>query len=287
MISSMTAFAREGVETVAGSLVWEIRAVNHRFLEFLIKLPEPLRNLEPDIRNLLASQLMRGKIEATLRFQPKQSSTAAITLNKSLVHQLSKASQTIQSSFPHSQVNVIDILNWPGVVEMQETDVTLIHSDVLSLLKKTMNQLIEARRREGKALKVFIEERSIEIGTHLQHIKIALSQVLENQKMRLLTRFSELQVEVDKQRLEQEFVWLTQKTDVAEELKRLDVHLAEVQRVLDEGGVVGRKLDFLIQELNREANTLGNKSWDMVISQASVEMKVLIEQMREQVQNIE
>ena len=289
MIRSMTAFARQAGQYDWGSLVWEVRSVNHRYLEPTFKLPESMRVLETGLRDKLRKQLSRGKVECALRIQQQGSGDAnALHINNPLVQEIITASESISKLMDKPAViDPLKILQWPGVIGEPNTDTELIGQQAMALFQTCLEQLIESREREGTELKQFIEQRldSIEIITHA--VQQQLPEILAAQKLKLLTRLQELKAEPNEDRLEQELVIIAQKADVDEELDRLKTHVAEVRRVLNKGQACGRRLDFLMQELNREANTLSSKSIVSDTTQASVELKVLIEQMREQIQNIE
>ncbi|ABS76787.1 YicC family protein [Coxiella burnetii] len=287
MIASMTAFSRQSHEATWGLLTWEIRTVNHRYLEITLRLPDFLREFEQASREAIQKVLRRGKVEATLRFQPGWDVPFEMNVNQVLTERLAKASETVISYFPSATINAIDVLSWPGVLQTKETQVDVIGKAVFALLNSALTDCMDIRRREGEGLKLFIEERLNNVKGKIAIIKKRLSALHQAAREKMIARFEELSLALDKERLEQEMLWLVQKSDVAEELQRLEAHLLEVKRVLVEGGTVGRRLDFLMQELNREANTLGNKSLDADVSQVVVDLKVQIEQMREQVQNIE
>jgi uncharacterized protein (TIGR00255 family) len=289
MIRSMTAFARQAGQYDWGSLVWEVRSVNHRYLEPTFKLPESMRVLETGLRDKLRKQLSRGKVECALRIQQQGNSDAnTLQVNKALAEEVIAASESISKLMAKpAAIDPLKILQWPGVIGEPNTDTELIGQQAMTLFQTSLEQLIESREREGTELKQFIEQRldSIEIITDA--VQQQLPGILTAQKQKLLTRLQELKAEPNEDRLEQELVIIAHKADVDEELDRLKTHVLEVRRVLSKGQVCGRRLDFLMQELNREANTLSSKSIVSDTTQASVELKVLIEQMREQIQNIE
>ncbi len=289
MIRSMTSFSRQASQHDWGSLVWEIRSVNHRYLEPSFKLPESMRRLENDLREKLRKTLSRGKVECSLRVQFQAGGESnQLTVNTDLLTQLIQAGESVQNQLKEpSALNPLQLLQWPGIMSEPETDSDLICEQALALFQGTLEQLVESREREGAALKQFIEQRLDSIGDITVAVKHQLPQILQAQRKKLQERLEELKAELNEDRLEQEMVILAQKADVDEELDRLDAHLVEVRRVLNKGGACGRRLDFLMQELNREANTLSSKSIVTDTTQAAVELKVLIEQMREQIQNIE
>ena len=287
MISSMTAFASKTLEAHWGSITWEIRSVNHRYLELAVRLPEPLRHLEKMLREAIPKHLHRGKVEVSLKFQPGQTLPCEIMVNQKLAQQLAKAAESLQLLFSHAQFNMMDVLSWPGMLQTKETHLEEVVVAAGALLQTTVEELVEVRQREGEGLQTYIEARLDAIQSYLDQIKPRTSLALQAGYEKMMARFEELTVNLDKERLEQEMVWLANKMDISEELQRLETHTKEVRRVLTQDTVVGRRLDFLLQELNREANTLSNKSTDSAIIQAAIELKVHIEQIREQVQNIE
>lgn len=288
MIQSMTAFARTQAEGAWGSAVCELRSINHRYLELVVRLPENLHILEGPMRERIRQFIKRGKIECQLRYQPGDVSGSAITINKSLAEHLCEASETIAGMLKHAApVNTMDILHWPGILQIAEVDLEQIQDQVLMLLEKTLVDLIAAREREGKELKQLFLQRLDAMKVEIAKVRQHMPEILVLQRERLVARFSEAKIQLDANRFEQEIVIFAQKIDVSEELDRIDAHISEIRRILKQGGVAGRRLDFLMQELHREANTLGSKSSDVDTTRASVELKVLIEQMREQVQNVE
>ncbi len=286
MIYSMTAFARYTVNTEWGNLTWEIRSVNHRYFELQLRLPELFHEFEPLLRQRLRETVARGKMECSLKYQPSQ--TTQISLNQNLLQNLVHATQQIKQIFPSAdQANTLEILAWPGVLQMYEPDSQAIHVTVIESFNHVLQGFLQAREQEGKVLRVTLEDRLQLCNQEVDKIKPRLPTVLEAQRQKINARIKEISQEFDSMRLEQEMALLAQKMDVSEELDRLQIHIDEVKRVLHAGGAVGRRLDFMMQELNREANTLASKSMDTIITSAAVELKVLIEQMREQVQNIE
>jgi uncharacterized protein (TIGR00255 family) len=289
MIRSMTAFARQASQQERGDVVWEIRSVNHRYLEPNFKLPESMRQIENELREKLRNSLSRGKIECSLRLQQQaQGDGAQLSINTPLLSQIIQAGESVQKQLHEpSAINPLQLLQWPGVISEQQTDTDALCEGVLGIFQVALEQLIESRTREGETLKQFIEQRLDTIATITDAIRHQMPDILAAQRQKLLDRVKDLQVELDSERLEQEVVLLAQKADVDEELDRLDTHIQEVRRVLNKGEACGRRLDFLMQELNREANTLSSKSIVSDTTQAAVELKVLIEQMREQIQNIE
>jgi len=288
MIQSMTAFARAQGQGKWGSAVCELRSINHRYLEIIVRLPETLHELESAIRERVRQYIKRGKIELHLRYQPGDDAGSEITINHRLADHLCKANETIAKMLKNpAPVSTMDILHWPGILQIAELDLEVIEDQVLEILEHTLKDLIGAREREGEELKQLFLQRLEGMKTEIAKVRHLMPEILSEQRERLNKRFSDAKVELDKNRLEQELVLFAQKTDVAEELDRIDTHISEIRRILKQGGVAGRRLDFLMQELNREANTLGAKSVNVEVTRASVELKVLIDQMREQVQNVE
>ncbi|EKD54014.1 MAG: hypothetical protein ACD_60C00132G0020 [uncultured bacterium] len=288
MIQSMTAFARAQGQGAFGSAVCELRSINHRYLELSVRLPDTLHALEIAMRERIRHYIHRGKIECYLRFQPGDAAGAGFTINQHFAEGLCEANAVIADMLTHaSPVNTMDILRWPGVLQIAEIDLETIQDAVLQLLEKALQDLVEARMREGEELKQLFLQRLESMKVELGKVRHRLPEIYNQQRARLIARFNDAKIELDSSRFEQEVVLFAQKIDVAEELERLDSHISEVRRILKHGGVVGRRLDFLMQELNREANTLGSKSIDVDTTRASVELKVLIEQIREQVQNVE
>ncbi len=288
MIRSMTAFGRHGVQQDWGSLHWELRSVNHRYLEVSTRLPEDFRSLEMPIRTLVGKKLGRGKVECNLRFKSAEGQNTEFTLNTELAKKVSQASREIDSLlYNPAPINSVEILRWPGVMQSAEMDMDVLQQQAMSLLEMAIDELVETRLREGERLKTMLEQRLTSMQSIVSDTRKRLPDILQRMREKLTARLSELKAELDADRLEQEMVMLAQKMDVDEELERLGAHIDEVQRVLGEKKPVGRRLDFLMQELHREANTLGSKSVDTETTRASVDLKVLIEQMREQVQNIE
>lgn len=284
---SMTAFARTDLQTDTGSFSWEIRSVNSRYLELHFRLPETLRSVEAQIRETLRKQLHRGKVECSLKFTPNHQAQS-MSVNEELVAQLNSAADHVHSIIgPGNALDALEILKWPGVLEQPSLDSKVIEQDALTAFQSALDQLIKMRQREGAALEQFIAQRMTGISEQVAKVKAVLPDILTAQRETLLNKLAELKLQVEPDRFEQEMVMILNKADVDEELDRLDAHLAEVARILKQKGSVGRRLDFMMQELNREANTLSSKSISHLTTQIAVELKVLIEQMREQVQNIE
>ncbi len=287
MVASMTAFGRTEDYADAGHIIWEIRSVNHRYLEISLRLPEELRMLETGIRERIAARLNRGKVDCTLRYVPKLDVNQELPVNQDLIDALLVTAKRIMGESAATSINPMDILRWPGVLDRDTLDAEKIAGPLLGQLDKTLDIVIDTRLREGEKLKSIIKDKC-DIATGIvSDVKQRIPQILDTTREKLLQRAQELNVELDRERLEQEILLLAQKYDVVEEMDRLETHIKEVSRVMDSNEPVGRRLDFLMQELNREANTLGSKSASYDCTNASVELKVLIEQMREQIQNIE
>ncbi|WP_281645775.1 YicC/YloC family endoribonuclease [Parendozoicomonas sp. Alg238-R29] len=283
----MTAFARVESSHSWGSLVWEVRTVNHRYLEPHFRLPDSMREIETRLREQLRKGLNRGKVECNLKLMLAEESEK-ISLNHALIQQLDQALENICNVVDKTKkADPLDILRWPGVLEQSEADITQIQNDAVAAFKGALEQVRESRNREGTELKQFIIQRLESINNESAVVRKHMPELLQAQRDKITQRLADAAVEVDQNRLEQELVMLAQKADVEEELDRLDTHVNEVTRVLNGKGAVGRRLDFLMQELNREANTLGSKAVGVEVTQSAVNLKVLIEQMREQVQNIE
>lgn len=285
-LSSMTAFSRTAETTPLGVLVWETRSVNHRFLEISMRLPDALRYIEQDVRRAVQNVVTRGKIDLFLQYQPS-ATVDTLSVNTALVKQLSVIEQALAAHFSGVHSNLTDILRWPGVLEKGESQMEAVGESALKLLASALSDLSDTRLREGQALLHCLQSNVGALQLEVEKIERRMPEVLAHERQRVLDRIASLELAVDQDRLEQEMVWLAQKADIAEECQRLKTHIQEVKRVLDGGGVMGRRLDFLMQELNREANTTASKSLDVETTQSAVEMKVLIEQMREQVQNVE
>ncbi|EGT81902.1 UPF0701 protein [Haemophilus haemolyticus M21621] len=287
MIYSMTAFARLEVKKDWGDAVWEIRSVNQRYLENFFRLPEQFRGLENTLREKLRQSLTRGKIECSLRIETKKQTNAELNLNKELANQVIQSLQWIKAQAGEGEINLTDVLRYPGVVEAQEQDLDAISQDLLTAFDDLLTDFIAMRGREGEKLNDIIQQRLDAIAVEADKVRSQMPTVLQWQRERLLQRFEDAQINLDPQRVEQEMILLAQRVDVAEELDRLQMHVKETTNILKKGGAVGRKLDFMMQELNRESNTLASKSINADITASAVELKVLIEQMREQIQNLE
>jgi uncharacterized protein (TIGR00255 family) len=287
MPHSMTAFARQSAQFDWGSITWEIRSVNHRYLELDIRIPETVRELEMVLRDQTRQALNRGKVGCFMQLQLEQSSSE-VNVNTELAKRYIDASEQINAllSTPAS-ISAFDILDRPGVLQEAQVDADELKKETTELFKKTLEQLCEAREREGVKLQEFIEQRLEGIGAEVVKIREVLPELMAAQQKKIRSKLDDLQRNLDNDRIEQELVHLAQRADIDEELDRLDAHLSEIRHILSRKGPIGRRLDFLMQELNREANTLSSKSLATDTTNSAVELKVLIEQMREQIQNIE
>ena len=288
MTKSMTAFARETTTGDDGALTWELRSVNHRYLEPFVRLPEDLRSLEPAVRERIAARLGRGKLDCTLRYVPAPGGSGNLRVNEHYLRQLLAAGDEVAELLgQRAELVAFELLRWPGVLQEQQPDLGPVMKRALALLDEALGSLVATREREGTRLASLIRERCDKLAACVSQVKERMPQVLADVRARILDRLEEMRAELDPNRLEQELALLAQRLDVDEEMDRLQAHIGEVRSVLKRNAPVGRRLDFLMQELNREANTLGSKSSDVEVTRLGVEMKVLIEQMREQVQNIE
>ena len=288
MIRSMTAFALREAPSPWGVLACELRSVNHRYLELALRLPEEFRALEPKLRELLASRVARGKVDANLRLRPAEGSAIELKLNRPLANELARLANEIKAIAPDlAPGSRLEALAWPGLILEPEADVAGQHAAALALFDATIDEFVATREREGARLREVMLERLDAIEKILAEIRGWLPGIRQALRARLDAKLAELKLPLDPGRLEQELVLSLQKLDVDEELDRLASHIAEARRILGRAEAAGRRLDFLLQEFNREANTLGSKSVDARTSNLAVELKVLIDQVREQVQNIE
>ncbi|WP_299493424.1 YicC/YloC family endoribonuclease [uncultured Shewanella sp.] len=287
MIQSMTAYARIEHKADWGGASWEIRSVNQRYLETYLRLPEHFRSLEPLLRERLRKRLNRGKIEVNLRYDFSDKDTNELQLNEALAKQLVTAANWIKKEAKHGKLNLVDVLKWPGVMSSEEKDMDAVGKELLEVFDQAISQFIEARGREGEAITHMLTTRLDAIVEQVAIVREHMPKVIEWQREKLTHRLDEITGELDPARMEQEMVILAQKMDVAEEMDRLDAHISETRRILKKGGPQGRRLDFMMQEFNRESNTLASKSISTEVTAAAVELKVLIEQMREQIQNVE
>ncbi|KEA50294.1 hypothetical protein DT73_23930 [Mangrovibacter sp. MFB070] len=287
MIRSMTAYARREIKGNWGSASWELRSVNQRYLETYLRLPEQFRSLEPVVRERIRARLTRGKIECTLRFEPDSHAQSELILNEELAKQLVQAGNWVKMQSDEGEINPLDILRWPGVMSAKEQDLDAITSEIMGGLESALDDFIVARETEGQALKALIEQRLEGVSTEVSKVRAQMPDILKWQRERLVSKLDEASVQLENNRLEQELVLMAQRIDVAEELDRLDAHVKETYNILKKKEAVGRRLDFMMQEFNRESNTLASKSINAEVTNSAIELKVLIEQMREQIQNIE
>jgi uncharacterized protein (TIGR00255 family) len=288
MTASMTAFARLQADHSFGTLIWEIRAVNHRYLESSFRLPEALRQLEGGLREMLRQHIQRGKVEAQLKLISSHGTSEEVTLDENVVKQLHSLTSALRTQFSHlAPLSPMEVLRWPGLIVERQQDVKGMEEQALISFSQTVAAFQQQREREGAELQKLIEDRLAQVSSIVAGIRQQLPVILAAQAERIKTQFAELQLQVDPSRLEQEIVLIAQKADIHEELDRLDTHVKEVQHTFKQKGQVGRRLDFLMQEFNREANTICSKAIVTATTFGAVELKVLIEQMREQIQNIE
>ena len=288
MIYSMTGYSALSQELPQGTLNLELKTVNSRYLELQFRISDDLRVLEPMLRELIGSRLGRGKVDCRLGFSAAVTAESLAHLHTGLLDQLLALDKTVRAHAPQAvPLSVAEILRWPGIMDTEEVSKETLKSAALALLTRALDELAATRAREGAKLKDIILERAEQMTGLVAQIKPKSALIVANLQEKLRQRLHEAQVSSDDERVRQEIVLFAQKIDVDEELARLGAHLSELQRILQKGGSAGKRLDFLMQELNREANTLGSKSVDKEMSQASMDMKVLIDQMREQVQNIE
>jgi uncharacterized protein (TIGR00255 family) len=288
VIYSMTGFAALSEEAPLGTLSVEIRSVNHRYLDLTFRLPDELRAFEPALRELLSARLSRGKVECRVGFQKSAAGTLSMGLNETLLDQLSALERRVRERMPAAApLSVSDVLRWPGLQGADALPLDELKDRTQVLLERALGDFSRSRAREGDKLKSLLLERVVRMEELVARVKPKIPLLVQAYQERLSARLRDATAELDEDRIRQELLLFAAKVDVEEELARLATHLTETRRILDQGGAVGKRLDFLMQELNRESNTLASKSVDIDVSQASVELKVLIEQMREQVQNIE
>lgn len=288
MILSMTGYAALSQELPLGTLNLELKSVNHRYLEIQFRIGDELRGLEPTLRELIGNRLSRGKVDCRLGFSAAINAESLSRLNADLMTQLLALDKSVRKQAPDaSPLSVAEILRWPGVIAAEDVSKDALREAVIALLTQALDELAATRAREGAKLKDIILDRATQMETLVTRIRPKTPLIVAAYQEKLRSRLKEAELAHDDERARQEIILFAQKIDVDEELGRLSTHLSEVKRVLTKGGGAGKRLDFLMQELNREANTLGSKSVDAEMSQASMEMKVLIDQMREQIQNIE
>lgn len=287
-IRSMTAYSRQQETENWGTATLEIRSVNHRFLEINIKLPENLREIEQSMREAIQNKIHRGKIDVSVRYQPGLAVSLDVQVNRPYAEQLLAACQVLTENHQHAApISMTDIIKWPGVVETAAEDVDIVFGPLLNLLDSGVAKIVLMREEEGDRLQTYIVKRLELMVKEVNEVKKRLPNIIKGERDKLNQRLEQLKSQVDANRLEQEILLFSQKIDISEEIDRLDAHITGVKNVLAEGGAIGRRLDFYMQELNREANTIASKSADILTTKHAIELKVLIEQMREQVQNIE
>ena len=288
MLHSMTGFARQSVESDIGTLTWELRAVNHRYLDVQLRLPEELRPKENEFRQLVSQYLSRGKVECSLNFRRALNQAQEMRIDFDLIELIGTRISDMKVKLNDiGHVDPIDLLRWPGVIQQTEIDAEPLFAEAGALLETTLQALADMRASEGERIGEMILSRCDDIDALADGVKARMPEVLEAAAQKQRDRIAKLDIEADPARLETELALIAQKLDVDEEIDRLGSHVTEIRDVLNNDEPVGRRLDFLMQELNREANTLGSKSGDTETTKAAVELKVLIEQMREQIQNIE
>ena len=288
MIYSMTGFAVAEAKLPSGTLNLELRSVNHRYLEIQFRMADEFRALEPALRELISKHLSRGKVECRLSYMPIAEAGHTLQINHSLFEQLLAFNREVQSHLPTSaSLSVGEFLRWPGIMGTQEPIETNLSTSGISLLQTALADMSGTRAREGEKLKAMLAERVTQMYVLIATVLPLLPKLMAGYQEKLASRLRDVLASGDDERVRQELALFAQKIDVDEELSRLQAHLSEVSRILESGGAVGKRLDFLMQELNREANTLGSKSVATETSRISMELKVLIEQMREQIQNIE
>lgn len=288
MLHSMTGFARQNAETGAGALTCELRAVNHRYLDVQFRLPDELRVKETELRNVVSQTLKRGKVECHIHLKRASGDSVDLAIDSDLVATVADRLAEIAERLPGgADPNPMDVLRWPGVILEPVIEMETLFSDAAGLLAATLESLAAMRRSEGERIAGMIESRCEEIRRIAAAVRARMPEVLEAVRAKQKERLAKLDIDANPERLETELALIAQKLDVDEELDRLESHVVEILGALAQNEPVGRRLDFLMQELNREANTLGSKSGDTETTKAAVDLKVLIEQMREQIQNIE
>jgi uncharacterized protein (TIGR00255 family) len=287
MIASMTGFARRELAGTWGTLTCELRSVNHRYLEPGFRLPEELRPLESDLRQLLSKHLKRGKVDCTVHLRGSQLGERELRVDAVALARVAAALKMVTNTVPGAVIDGVEVLRWPGVIETVNPDTEALLGAGRTVFQQTLDDLGAMRLREGRRLGELIEQRCATLVSLVAQVRTRLPEIQARVRSRLNERIAELGAAVDRERIEQEIVLQLQRVDVAEELDRLGGHIEETRRVMGGGEAAGRRLDFLMQELNREANTLASKSQDLDTTRITVDMKVLIEQMREQVQNVE
>ena len=285
---SMTGFARNETQMPYGRIVCELRSVNHRYLELNLKLADAYKPFEMALRATLKKAISRGKVDVQLYLYRDDAEDQSLNINEQLLQQIAEAHLKVSGVFGNAApMNTLDLLRWPNVLQSVDLDESAVEEDAYAVLHETLQRFKASRKREGGELRNFVAQRLDDVFAHVEYIRTRLPEILEANAAKLRDKLDALKVDVDEDRLTQELVYISQKADVAEELDRTQSHLNEIRLALESEKPVGRRLDFLMQELNREANTLGSKSLSGDTTQTAVDLKVLIEQMREQIQNIE
>jgi uncharacterized protein (TIGR00255 family) len=286
-MNSMTGFVFDVIKTEQGIMTLSLRSLNHRYLDLFVKLPETFKPFEFNIRQLLQKHLKRGKVELALKFQPSAAALGHFSVNEALLNRFATVFQAFQQTIPNTQIELTRLLNWPGMLDETQTDIEGLEKVVLKEVKTIINKLLQTRRQEGEQLKGYIASALEAVRKELKSIKMHMKHAIDHQQSKLLAQLKQLEVDMDSTRLAQEVTLLVQKADITEEVNRIEAYLDETHRLIQDKGQMGRRLDFLMQELNRETNTICSKSSQVEITQGAIEMKVLIEQIREQAQNLE
>ncbi|MDZ7840024.1 MAG: YicC/YloC family endoribonuclease [Gammaproteobacteria bacterium] len=288
MANSMTAFSRETSSAEWGTITCELRSVNHRYLEINPRLSDELRQLEPRIRDAVSARVKRGRVDCYIKLQSHETTRDDFVVDRELLARVAKMGGDTLKQYPHlAPLPVSEVLGWPGVVQVRGVDSEALAESAMELVNRALDRIETDRAREGARLKTTIEARLRESAALVENLKARVPELTQAFRDRIMEKLQDASEKLDPDRVEQELVIYVQKSDATEEIDRLQIHLDEVREVLAADGAIGRRLDFLMQELNREANTLGAKSFDMALTQTAVDLKVLIEQMREQIQNIE
>jgi uncharacterized protein (TIGR00255 family) len=288
MLRSMTAYGRSSLNTASGEFVCELRSVNHRYLDVSVRLPESFRSLEPGIRDSVTKALQRGKVDVSLRHTQSSATNQSFTVNENLLAQLTSAADKVKSlSGSSGNIDPLRLMQWPGVLTTSADSQELLAQDALSVFELALKDLIATRAREGSHISELLQDKLGKLQAIVSEIRSLGFNVLKKQREKLDAKLAQMNIDCDRSRLEQELVFAAQRLDIEEELDRLQAHCSELLKVLNRTDPVGRRLDFLMQEFNREANTVNSKSGDMRTTRAALEIKVLVEQMREQVQNVE
>lgn len=284
----MTAYAREVLNSPIGNICWELRSVNHRYLEVYFKLPEEIRDLEHGLREAVRKTLVRGKLDCVVKLESKALASTELDLNQQVLNNISAACNKISQSLHNpAAISALDLLKWPGVINSVEQNQTELSAHIMQSFKQALSKLITARNNEGLQLQQIIQQKLELIDMQVANLQQQLPNIIEQYRQKLSSRIAELQLNLDQNRLEQELVYLLQKSDISEEIDRLKIHILDFKQVVKTGEAVGRKLDFILQEMNREANTMASKSISSLSSTIALELKVLIDQIKEQVQNLE